>query len=88
MSARAYSETQRPRHQCSSGTAQRYNGGVPHKYVRGLEIRAMQLQHSHAGKTRKCACYQSRRNTIHREAAPEHQPTQQRGGDGMEEARE
>jgi hypothetical protein len=72
MTTSACSETPGPGHQSSPRTAQRHNGGVPHEYVRRLEIRAMQLQHSHTAQTGKCAGYQSGRNRIHRETTPQH----------------
>jgi hypothetical protein len=32
---------------------------VPEHHVRGLEIRAVKLQHGHSGQTRKCARHQT-----------------------------
>ena len=87
-SARAFSEAQRPCQECSSRSAQRHDRSVPHKYVRGLKIRAMQFKHAHASQAAERACYQSRRDRIQREASPEEQPTQKHRGNGVEEARE
>ena len=78
--ARACTETKRPRHQCSHRTAQRHDRGVPHKYVRGLEIRAMQLQHPRAGQASERACHQSCGYRVYREAAPKQQPASNAAG--------
>src|ERR1035438_4218407 len=81
-------ETQRPCHQCSSRSAQRHDRSVPHKYVRGLKIRAMQFKHAHASQAAERACCQSGRDRIQREASPEEQPTQKHCRNGVEEAGE
>ena len=54
-----------PRQQRSRGRAYRHHGSMPEHHVRGLEIRAVKLQHGHSGQTRKCARHQSGGNEIH-----------------------
>ena len=58
---------------------------MPDENVRGLEIRAVQLQHPHSRKARESAGSESGRNRIYRETPPQHQPAQQPGGNRMQQ---
>ena len=79
-------QTQRPARQCSQQSAQRHHGGVPDHHVRGLEIRAVKLQHGHTGQPAERARRQSRGDEIDRKAAPQNQPAQQAGRQGVKQA--
>ena len=61
---------------------------MPHKYVRGLKIRAMQFQHNHASEAAECARCKSTGDRIQRETSTEQQPAQKHRGNGVEESSE
>ena len=71
--------SQAPRQQRPCGRADRHYRGMPEHHVRGLEIPTVKFQHDHTGQTRQCTRRQSGSRGIHRKAAPQKQPTPERG---------
>lgn len=78
----------RPTEQCAKRGADGHHGNVPHEDVRGLKVRAMELEHAQAGQTGQSAGGQSCGNGPRGKAAAKQQPAQQSCGRGMEEAGE